>query len=128
LVSLFILLNGNKIYDVAFYELLGVEFIREFDDFDLGQKSAILFAMAACDVDGTNVLKSTHALVGSLFEVYSLQKQQGGHLLTHEEPLDLPVGLYTAQQQKYLTAASVDITNFTESQLQSIKADGVVEK
>jgi hypothetical protein len=61
----------------------------------------VLRILAEADIDASNIIRTAHSIVSSTLEAFKIQKIG--------EELDLPTGLYTDTQKKYLKAAAKDI-------------------
>jgi hypothetical protein len=104
--------TGNKTY----YEILGLEFVKKINKFDLDSKSRILEYLTRADVEASSILRTTHAIVSSTVEALLLQQQQsgGGDLLTGEGAgsIELPPGLFSGDQERFVRSAIDDISTF----------------
>ena len=61
LTNLFALMLHYRIFEPMYFEILSIEFVRNFDSFDLDQKTMIFNSIASCDMDATSIIKSAHA-------------------------------------------------------------------
>lgn len=72
LTNLFALMLHYRIFEPMYFEILSIEFVRNFDAFDLDQKTMIYNSIASCDMDATSIIKSAHAMIASVFEAYHI--------------------------------------------------------
>lgn len=114
-------MNSFGIGERTFHEILSLEFVKTINSFTLSQKAQIFSILANSDIEASNVLKSCHAVVASTLEAWA---QIGLDLETPPENLEMPEGLYSGQQQKFIKAAYQDIKGFQqhfETQASTIK-------
>lgn len=101
-------MKSNRIGNKIFYEVLSVEFIRHIEKFSLEQKTSILECLSWSDIEASNVVRSAHAVVASTLEAFLLSFHQDGKI-------QIPDGLFSEAQMKYIKAAAHDINLFKES-------------
>jgi hypothetical protein len=85
-------MNLNRIGNQTFYEILALEFVKNIDAFSLDQKAKMLAWIAECDLEASNMIRSAHAVTSSTLEALVLGDE-------------MPLGIYSAEQQKFIRAA-----------------------
>merc|ERR1711935_711231 len=109
---------GNRVV----YDLLAVEFARHLNTYSLRDKCAILDSLATADIDAAGAIRTAHAVCASVFEAFRLQLidqslqdplenvDQYIEQLQQSIMAELPEGLYTGDQVRFITAAREDIS------------------
>ena len=115
-----ILLDFMGLYGIGnppFYEVLALEFVRNVDKFDFSTKCYILKKLAISDIDASNVIKTAYSIISSSLEAFALQSdhlENLGQIEGEIRSLELPPGLYSDQQEKFIRAAHEDIVDFQQ--------------
>jgi hypothetical protein len=66
----------------------------------------VLRILAEADIDASNIIRTAHSIVSSTLEAFKIQKVG--------EELELPTGLYTETQKRYIKAAAKDIAGLQQ--------------
>jgi hypothetical protein len=96
---------GNRV----FYEIVALEFIKNLDAFSFAQKVEIFQILASADIEASSILKTAHTVCSSTLEVLKLQQSEDRQSLGE---IDLPPGLYSDTQQRFLEEAAKDLFEF----------------
>lgn len=97
-------MNNYQIGNQTYYEILALEFVKNINEFSLDRKAEIIAWIAESDLEASNIIRSAHAVTSSTLEALVLGDE-------------MPLGLYSADQQKFIRAAQSDLSAFKSTYL-----------